>query len=299
MKNSLKNSGFVLFCFLIFFNGVRRHDVEESEYLKLAAQKQFDCVGKVMNDKGVLIGSCVLIHERFILSAAHVFMEASYRDDSRKVDGAEVKLKQLTSVRPMDASKVSFVFNGTSYGAKTLKVFPTYLDSTSKKYCDLVLIELWEKVPAIVPARLGTSFNELNSDVTGVGYGASGPANEPQNVKGFGKKIAGENIIDSLSGYVLNGKATLLMADFDHPTDKTCNRMGSATPKPMEFMVAGGDSGGALFMNTNNGFELIGITSGGGVEIPRLMKTGYYGHIMAWTRVSVFNDWINAGMKTR
>jgi len=68
--------------------------------------------------------------------------------------------------------------------------------------------------------------------------------------------------------------------------------MGSSTPRNLEYMVNGGDSGGGLFMNNYNGWELVGICSGGGMELQQFQKTGYYGHILQWTRVSVYKDWI-------
>jgi secreted trypsin-like serine protease len=73
--------------------------------------------------------------------------------------------------------------------------------------------------------------------------------------------------------------------------------MGSATPLPLEFIVGAGDSGGGLFKKTKTGWKLIGITSGSGTEVERLMKTGYYGHIMRWTRVSVFEPWIKINIE--
>ncbi len=36
--------------FLTFFSGIIRHDVDEKAYLELAAEKQFDCVGRVFKD---------------------------------------------------------------------------------------------------------------------------------------------------------------------------------------------------------------------------------------------------------
>lgn len=89
---------------------------------------------------------------------------------------------------------------------------------------------------------------------------------------------------------------TLLTWDFDHPTRDDCNRMGSAKPMPLEYKENGGDSGGGIFRKTNMRWELIGIVTGGpkaGVEVDRLLKTGYYGHISQHTRFSVFANWID------
>ncbi|HYF03256.1 MAG TPA: trypsin-like serine protease, partial [Patescibacteria group bacterium] len=178
------------------------------------------------------------------------------------------------------------------YRGKSLKIFPTYGDSATAGTCDLAVVELADEVKGISPAVINTAFNELGANVVGVGFGASGIAGKPSTVKFRNKKIAGENIIDSLAGYELNGVSTLLQCDFDHPTNAECNQMGTALPRPLEYICTGGDSGGGLFRQTVNGWELVGICSGSAVNIDRLMKTGYYGQVMSWTRVSVFNDWI-------
>src|SRR5690606_14756158 len=57
--------------------GIFRHDVSIQKYTELANQAQFDCVGVARDNRNSkVIGSCVLIGERFVLSAAHCFLEA-------------------------------------------------------------------------------------------------------------------------------------------------------------------------------------------------------------------------------
>jgi len=72
--------------------------------------------------------------------------------------------------------------------------------------------------------------------------------------------------------------------------------MGSAKPLPLEYTVAGGDSGGGLFRKNKGKWELIGICSGSEINIDKLMKVGYYGQSMNWVRVSVFEKWIRDSM---
>ncbi|MGQ2982831.1 hypothetical protein [Flavobacterium sp.] len=117
-------------------------------------------------------------------------------------------------------------------------------------------------------------------------------ASEKQSVYG----IAGENTIDSLGGKKVNGHYAQLYADFDHPTRSDCNMMGSSKPLPLEYTVAGGDSGGGLFPKNKGKWELIGICSGSEINIDKLMKVGYYGQSMNWVRVSVFEKWIRDPM---
>ncbi|MBK8644872.1 MAG: hypothetical protein IPN15_22450 [Saprospiraceae bacterium] len=92
--------------------------------------------------------------------------------------------------------------------------------------------------------------------------------------------MPGENVIDSIGGQIYLDRESLLICDFDHPTRNDCNKIGSPVPRPLEYICSGGDSGGGLFRNKNNAWELIGICSGSGVDINQLMKSGYYGHTM-------------------
>jgi secreted trypsin-like serine protease len=278
--------------FLTFFSGIIRHDVDEKAYLALASEKQFDCVGRVYKDTSES-GSCILIGDRFVLSAAHVFIDSDFRPDTMDYNGQKVISYLPYNHRVTDVSKLSLIFKGQKVKIKNVLLHPNYLDSLTKGSCDIALLELEQPVKNITPAKLNISLDELNSNVVGVGYGASGPADRPDLVGIYNKKIAGENVVDSIGGQLYLGHETLLFCDFDHPTRKDCNKLGSPTPRPLEYICAGGDSGGGLFRRKNNNWELIGTCFGGGVDINQLIKSGYYGQTMQWTRVSVFAKWIN------
>jgi hypothetical protein len=290
---------FSVFAFMIFFSGIRRHDVEEKKYLELGRQKQFDCVGQVFLDSSFTgyDGSCVLISDRFALSAAHVFMISDKRQDTVNYYGKIMVINSNTNPRVKDIAKILIRINGKMVKVKKITIHPNYLDSSTKGSCDLALIQLEQPQTAITPAKLNTNFDELNSNVVGVGYGASGPADQPDVVKVNNKKIAGENVIDSLTGSTYSGYKTVMMCDFDHPTIRDCNKMGSPKPRPLEYISTGGDSGCGLFRQVGEEWKLVGILHGGGVNIDQLMKTGYYGQVMEWTRVSVFANWLSEQTK--
>lgn len=278
------------------FAGVYRHDTDVRMYKDLAAQPQFECAGQVINKHMAISGSCVLIGDRFVLCAAHVFMTADQLPpDTMKHNGSIVLLSKYCKPRVDDIENYTFRFGRQIGYGKSLIIHPVYLDSLHRGSCDIVIIELKEPIIGIAPAILGSGFDELNSLVTGIGWGASGKANEPQNVSIWFEEIAGRNIIDSVIGYVYNGKHTLLRADFDHPSNyKDCNKTGKPEPVQLEYLPSGGDSGGGLFRQNEKGvWELIGICTGAGVDIQQLLKTGYYGQLCDWTRVSVFRNWIN------
>lgn len=277
--------------FLTFFAGIIRHDVDENEYLKLASEKQFDCVGRVYKDTTER-GSCVLIGDRFVLSAAHVFIDSDSRSDSIDYNGQKAVVYSAYNDRVTDVSNLYLIFNGQKYKAKSILLHPYYLDNLTKGTCDLALLELEKPVRGIIPIMLNTNFDEQNSNVIGVGYGVSGPANRPDLVGMYNNKIAGENVVDSIGGQEYLSNSTILFCDFNHPTRKDCNKLGSSTPRPFEYICSGGDSGGGLFRRNNNTWELIGICSGSATDIDQLLKSGYYGQIMEWTRVSAFENWI-------
>lgn len=292
MKNLILSS----IAFLTFFSGIIRHDINEKEYMKLATEKQFDCVGQVCKDTSSS-GSCVLISDRFVLSAAHVFIDSDTHPDTLNLNGHTIVAYVPCNHRVTDISDLILVFKGQKVKVKNLWLHPHYLDSLTKGSCDIALLELEKPINNITPAKLNTEFNELNSDVVGVGFGASGPAGRPDLVDTYNKKIAGENVVDSIGGQLYMDHETLLFADFDHPTRKDCNKLGSPTPRPLEYICAGGDSGGGLFIKKDNMWKLIGICSGSGADFDQFIKSGYYGQIMEWTRVSAFNNWIEKQIK--
>jgi hypothetical protein len=263
-------------------------------------------------DKDALkqVGSCVLIGNKYVLSAGHVFTEREMRPDTIYLDkngkhvdkmeqgGRRVVVNQQLKTTPAMLENYMFRFNRRLYRGKQFKIYQPYLDSVDHKnyFCgDLAIIELEDTVAEISPAIFGTSFDEKYATVTGVGFGVSGPGDKPEEAGTFMEKIAGENVIDSIDGYKVNGQPTYLSFDFDHPTRTDCNKMGSSKPLPLEWCPGGGDSGGGLFKQNHGQWYLIGIITGGprsGIDLDQFEKSGFYGHIGQCTRLSVFVDWI-------
>jgi len=286
---------YIIAMFSTSYAGVYRHDVDVARYKELAAQKQFDCAGVVIDEHMSINGSCVLIGDRYVLCAAHVFITTQPATPDTIYDhGDRIILNKVKDPAIDDITKYTFRFKRERYYGKRIMVHPEYLIAIANGNCDVALIELSEPVADIAPAALNTSLDELHCVATGVGWGASGKANEPAHVDIWFEEIAGQNTIDSVAGYMVNGRPTELIADFDHPVNyKDCNKTGSSVPLPLEYMTSGGDSGGGLFRQAKDGsWELIGICTGGGVDFHQLIKTGYYGQMGTWQRVSVFNKWI-------
>ncbi|MES2650569.1 MAG: trypsin-like serine protease [Bacteroidota bacterium] len=286
MKRTVLASSLSLSLFLLFFCGVFRHDINESVFLKLANEKQFDCVGRSI-ENGQTNGTGILITPNYVLSAGHILLTSNQ---------LFTKKKKLSNVDPAD---FQFEFNGKKYKAKRIIVHPDLIQKGIATGIDLMLVELVENVDDVVPAILSQNLNELHSEVTGVGFGISGivKSNGVMQKGEYGKKTAGKNIVDELSGTKLNNQSTLMAFDFDSPTNPSVNKMGDAKPLDIEYTPTGGDSGGGLFRQRNNKWELIGILHSLDADMENFRKNGYYGEVSRWTRVSLFVDWIEREMK--
>jgi len=272
--------------------GVYRHDKAEKEYTDLAAQQQFDCVGQVLHGGGKS-GSCVLIGDKYVLCAAHVFKESQTRPDTIQNGTTTMVAYKQYGEHMGNVGDYSFLFAGKEYAGKVMHVYPTYMEAATKGMGDIVLIELREAVSGVAPAVVYTGGDEQNGIITGVGYGAWGVADKLESLNAtITKKIAGENTIDSIGGMMVGAKGTVLYCDFDNPADATHNKMGSAIPLPLEYTCAGGDSGGGAFMKRGDHWELVGICSGNSFDVQEFLKIAYYSSRMSWTRVSAFAEWI-------
>lgn len=285
------------FLFLLFFNGIIRHDVDAEEYYKLAAQKQFDCVADIQTAEGSA-ASGVLVADRYVLTAAHIAITSETREKKMQLqDGREVIIYESFNHKVTDPTGITIVVNGQRIAPKRFILYPDYLADPGKSKMDIMLIELEQPVKNVKPAKLNSAFDERSANIVGVGYGVTGIADKPETVARNGRKTAGENVIDSIGGQKLGEHHTRLLCDFDHPTRTDCNRMGSATPRPLEYICGGGDSGGGLFRQKGKDWELVGICKGGSYFMERFAVTGYYGQEMEWMRVAVFYDWIKETIK--
>ena len=281
----------------ISYSGVIRHDVSEEKYVKLANQPQFDCVGQIHQTGEDGGGSCVLITSKHILTAAHIFVESDEKTDTTiDIQGKQVDTYVSVNKRVADLSNYRIQIGDKKFKGKELTLHPNYFESEGNY--DLAIVELETEIQAIRPASINHKLDELHSKVVGVGFGATGIANKPQTVKPSAKKLAGQNVVDSIGGYQVKNRPALLLCDFDHPNDTTCcNKMGSPKPQPLEYIATGGDSGCGLFRESNNKWHLIGILSGGGIDLNQFFKAGYYGQVMEFTRVALFTNWIENEIK--
>ena len=265
------------------------------KHVELAAQSQFDCVGQVFRDT-VVRGSCVFIGGRSVLTAAHLFIESDYVPRQDTIDGNLIVVNERTNHRLSESSEFTVRLANRAYKVSKITCAPGYLDHLPTGTYDLALIELEEPIVGITSPMINSKFDEMNSVVTGVGYGVVGHARQLGQYE-TNRKLAGQNVIDSFEGEIYNGIPTVMLCDFDEPGRPGNSLMGDSLPLDLEYLSSGGDSGGGLFRQQGDAWELVGICSGIQINLTEFMKTlSHYGQMMEWTRVSALVGWIEETM---
>lgn len=198
-----------------------RHDVSDSLYTTFG--NSFTGVGRMGGGTGTLIAP------NWVLTAGHV------------VAGA---------------SSTTFFVNGTSYSSAAGGIFvnPGYSSADLGNGRDLALVRLNTNVTGTDIYSLYTAQDEIGKVGVGVGFGQTG--NGITGNTGGGGKRAGRNMIDDFA----DSRNLALLADFDSGQAGD-NVIGTATQMDLEFCVAPGDSGGALFFEVGGQYRLAGVTS--------------------------------------
>jgi|GEM_PF-144571 len=135
---------------------------------------------------------------------------------------------------------------------------------------DLALVELEEPVEGIRPVPLYREREELGRPVVVVGYGDHGKPGAPF-AHPDGRRRAATNT-------VANAEGRRLHLVFDEPPSGT----------ELEGVGGPGDSGGSLYLQTEEGPVLLGVSSGSTGGPP-----GSYGVTDLYVRVSDFLEWID------
>lgn len=276
----------------VLISGIIRHDVDKEKYIELAKGEEFKSVGELWINT-CFSGSAVLISDKYVLSAAHTVIESDTRIDTINNNGLIFYANVPINHRVVNSKSLFIKFGGKRFAVEEIIVHPKYLANIDRGEFDMVLLKLKESVQEINPADLSFTADEINSNVTGVGYGATGVADK-ENVTMEIEKLAGQNVVDSIGGTKHNGLDLYMFSDFDSPEDPSTNKLGSSKPRELEYISDAGDSGGGLFRaNTKNRMELIGILKGSEFDHRQFQKTVHYGQIMRWTRLAPFQEWIS------
>ena len=249
--------------------GVIRHDVSDSFYLNEAGN--YPRVGFFDPEFGFGLCSSVLIDLQWALIAGHC------------IDPVPPTANFIPGPDPIQG-----YLNGLAVSVDQFIPHPNFV--TTEQGFDIGILHLAAPVdPAFPPAvryngtlaippavrHNGTlAIPEMPALVaTFVGYGTTGTGLTGAVTLDLTKR-AGTNEADALAGNVLpigpapgDGKFDseaianqFFVVDFDDPGDLDgYNAVGGTTPLPLEYLVAGGDSGGGVFADLGSGPRLIGL----------------------------------------
>ncbi|MCC9599503.1 S1 family peptidase [Stieleria sp. JC731] len=249
------------------FAGTIRHDRADASYTSLATS--YPAVGSLT--WGTHICSATLIKENWILTAGHCLDAVGFNPSDWTFD--------LT-----DSG------GGVHVGAEII-LHPGWSGDLTTG-TDIALLRLATNETTITPATLNTNTSEVGQTVTHVGYGVTG-----NGVTGItapaGTKRAGNNVID-LDGSLVSGYSSdIIFEDFDSGSGGD-NWSGTSTQLDLEYLIAGGDSGGAVFANFGSGEVLTGVHSFIAAVDGNLDAD--YGDIAGSIKVSSYASWITSNI---
>jgi hypothetical protein len=302
--NKIKKYGgiffFVLFCTQAF-SVIIRHDKNIKDYTEYANQSKFNCVGYYTDNTSEGGGTFVLITPKYLLTAAHCFIDYDTEEETIEMDGKTLTVFNSYNERVATIEDYIFNLNGKLLKGKKLILHPNYfIDSTEDEDYDIAIVELEESIDDVVFPSLYDKFDEQGQTGAFVAFSASGVANSIATEVLY-LKIAGKNVIDSIGSIddaLYLGNYCKLFADFDDPENITSNKLGGSNSLELEFGTAGGASGGPLFFESDNDkLYLVGIITGGGLTMENVEQLRMYGQINEWTRISTFKKWIEETIK--
>ncbi len=232
---------------------VIRHDVADQEYVDLGAE--FSTVGRLTSSTS--LGSGVLIHPFWVLTAAH-----------------------LTTPN-------QFALGDQVYTVGEFHRHPDW-DGQVTNGDDLALAKLSEPVSGIAPSNWYTGHGELGEIGISVGFGNTGTGLTGQQSRTTGTRRAAENTLERLG----SGAPHTPPRPPDDTLEYLFNEPGDGNVRALEGMAAQGDSGGPIFVDFGEGYEIAGIHSfiwnmdGGSLAT--------YGDVVVSARVAVYDEWITA-----
>ena len=270
MRHPFKTQALLLLCTLVASAGagVIRHDVDDALYLQLGQEPGFGAVGQLgINFASGSSTNCsgTLVADQWILTAAHC------------VD------REVSSAAFLRDSSFGFI--------DEIIIHPDWSRNDFLGGGDLALLHITTPITSLQVAQLYNGSDELGARGTIVGFGQTGNGLTGAQSGTHGTLRAGHNIIDVL-GTARGWDDRILLTDFDNPLIAGDSNYGDSTPLGLEYSIGPGDSGGAMFIETADGWKLAGVSSF--INSTDGIPNGDYGDSNGFTRVSDYAGWINS-----
>lgn len=217
-------------------------------------------VGLAMFDltTGTITGFCsgTLINARTVITAAHCV----------RPEGTDPSFEQNLGVAVVFGPDGIADINAGDFVFSSSHVVPVEFDRDAFFLGhDVSVLALSERVTDIAPSGLVGAAPEIGTEVTLVGFGTTGTGDPAEAFFDFRRRAATNTLdaIDRFQGSPLEN--ALLLTDFDDPDNPGAfDFFGTPSATALEGTTGEGDSGGALFVEGENGELLLaGLTSGG------------------------------------
>jgi len=196
--------------------------------------------------------SATLFAPRWVITAAHAFDSNLGQSDEQFGD--------LTIM-------------GQEYQVKQIHIHPDYRIVDGTVQHDIALVELTESVQSITPTSPYEGSDEIGKTMKLAGYGLTGDGINGVTLECFPCDLRGADNV------VIEANDDVLTVRFDDPE--------STGSLPLEGVSGPGDSGGPMFIDTDNGRFIAGVSSRGDL---------LYNGKDAFTRVSTHLDWLSETM---
>jgi secreted trypsin-like serine protease len=245
--------------------GTIRHDRPDSSYTSLAAS--YPSVGRLTWSG--FICSATLIDDNWILTAGHCL-------DAVGLSASDWTFDLTDSGGGIHVGAERFVHPGWTGDLTT--------------GTDIALLRLQTIETAVTAAAINTATTEVGRTATHVGYGRTGTGLTGM-ISPAGTKRAGNNVVDFDGSVVVGYNDKVLFEDFDSGSAGD-NWSGSQTQLDLEYLIASGDSGGAMFLDFGAGPVVAGVHSF--IASVDGNTDADYGDIAGSTRVSSYASWISS-----
>lgn len=259
------------------------------------------------------LASAVLVHEDWVLTAAHNVLDLDEYGDVTSTEAHELSIRfGANASEPEHEVAVAEIFIHPEW---ELGVYEGNFDELYNLGVDIALLRLEEPVRSVEPARLNFTEEEpIGLHIVGSGYGDYGGVLD-DGYEHWSLRTGWENILDRVvievstdsgldGGFLIYdfdsadgdsttyGMANTLGTEFDSSDPETSELLelvgpgdSDSEPLPLEGTAVPGDSGGPIFARLDGEWHVIGVVAFGST-------IGYYGDIGFNTRTASHAWWL-------